>query len=102
MRTGPSARDEVQSTLELGEVVQGEHATVISSFTAVFPFIYTLTRGGPGYSTYTLDYYVYDKAFFGGAMGYASAVGVVLLVIVGGLAVAQIVLLRRGSGAAAR
>jgi ABC-type sugar transport system permease subunit len=75
---------------------------LISSFTAVFPFIYTLTRGGPGYSTYTLDYYVYDKAFFGGAMGYASAVGVVLLVIVGGLAVAQIVLLRRGSGAAAR
>jgi ABC-type sugar transport system permease subunit len=71
---------------------------LISSFTAVFPFIYTLTRGGPGYSTYTLDYYVYDKAFFGAGMGYASAVGVVLLVIVGGLAIAQIVLLRRGSG----
>jgi ABC-type sugar transport system permease subunit len=75
---------------------------LISSFTAVFPFIYTLTRGGPGYSTYTLDYYIYDKAFFGAGMGYASAVGIVLLVIVGGLAVAQILLLRRGSGATPR
>lgn len=69
---------------------------LISSFTAVFPFIYTLTRGGPGYSTYTLDYYVYDKAFQGGALGYASAIGVVLLVIVGGLAAIQVLLLRRG------
>jgi ABC-type sugar transport system permease subunit len=75
---------------------------LISSFTAVFPFIYTLTRGGPGYSTYTLDYYVYDKAFFGGGMGYASAVGVVLLLIVGGLAVVQILLLRRGERETAR
>jgi ABC-type sugar transport system permease subunit len=70
---------------------------LISSFTAIFPFIYTLTRGGPGYSTYTLDYYIYDKAFFGAGMGYASAVGIVLLLIVGGLAVGQILLLRRGA-----
>jgi ABC-type sugar transport system permease subunit len=69
---------------------------LISSFTAVFPFIYTLTRGGPGYSTYTLDYYVYDKAFFGGAHGYASAVGIVLLAIVGVLALLQVALIRRG------
>jgi ABC-type sugar transport system permease subunit len=69
---------------------------LISSFTAVFPFIYTLTRGGPGYSTYTLDYYVYDKAFQGSALGYASAVGVVLLVIVGGLAALTVLLFRRG------
>jgi ABC-type sugar transport system permease subunit len=69
---------------------------LISSFTAVFPFIYTLTRGGPGYSTYTLDYYIYDKAFQGSALGYASAIGVVLLVIVGGLAALQVGLFRRG------
>lgn len=73
---------------------------LISSFTAVFPFIYTLTRGGPGYSTYVLDYYIYDKAFFGQAVGYASAVGVVLLAIVGGLALFQVALLRRGTGTA--
>ena len=62
----------------------------------MFPFIYTLTRGGPGYSTYLLDYYVYDAAFFGGSFGYASAVGVVLLAIVGSISIAAIWLFRRG------
>ena len=71
---------------------------LISSFTTVFPFIYTLTRGGPGYSTYLLDYYVYDAAFFGGSFGYASAVGVVLLLIVGSISIASIWLFRRGEG----
>lgn len=69
---------------------------LISSFTAVFPFIYTLTRGGPGYSTYVLDYYVYDSAFFGQSLGYASAIGVILLAIVTVLASLQVVLMRRG------
>jgi ABC-type sugar transport system permease subunit len=70
---------------------------LISSFTTVFPFIYTLTRGGPGYSTYLLDYYVYDAAFFGGSFGYASAIGMVLLVIVGSISLLSIWLFRRGS-----
>ena len=69
---------------------------MISTFTTVFPFVYTLTRGGPGYSTYLLDYYVYDAAFFGGAFGYASAVGMVLLVIVSGVCGLVVLLLRRG------
>jgi ABC-type sugar transport system permease subunit len=55
---------------------------IISTFTTVFPFVFTLTRGGPGYSTYLLDYYVYDSAFFSGSFGYASAVGIVLFIIV--------------------
>ena len=69
---------------------------LISTFTTVFPFIYTLTRGGPGYSTYLLDYYVYDAAFFGGSFGYASAVGVLLLVIVSAISLTSIWLFRRG------
>lgn len=69
---------------------------LISSFTTVFPFVYTLTRGGPGYATYLLDYYVYDAAFFGGSFGYASAVGVVLLIIVSAISLASIWLFRRG------
>ena len=63
-------------------------------FTALFPFIYTLTRGGPGERTYVVEYYVYDKAFFDQAFGYASAVGVVLLAIGLVLAFGQIRLLR--------
>ena len=73
---------------------------LITTFTTVFPFIYTLTRGGPGYATYLLDYYVYDAAFFGGSFGYASAVGVVLLVIVGAISLLSIWLFRRGQESA--
>lgn len=69
---------------------------IISTFTTVFPFVYTLTRGGPGYSTYMLDYYTYDAAFFGGSFGYASAIGMVLLVIVSGVCGLAFLILRRG------
>lgn len=72
---------------------------IISTFTTVFPFVYTLTRGGPGYSTYLLDYYTYDAAFFGGTFGYASAVGMVLLVIVSGVSGLAFLILRRGRAA---
>ena len=72
---------------------------MISTFTTVFPFVYTLTRGGPGYSTYLLDYYVYDAAFFGGSFGYASAIGIVLLVIVSSVCGAAIWLMRQERGA---
>jgi ABC-type sugar transport system permease subunit len=68
---------------------------MISTFTTVFPFVYTLTRGGPGYSTYLLDYYVYDAAFFGGSFGYASAIGIVLLIIVSTVCGGAIWLFRR-------
>ena len=69
---------------------------MISTFTTVFPFVYTLTRGGPGYSTYLLDYYVYDAAFFGGSFGYASAIGMVLLFIVSAVCGLAFWMLRRG------
>jgi ABC-type sugar transport system permease subunit len=72
---------------------------MISTFTTVFPFVFTLTRGGPGYSTYLLDYYVYDVAFFGGSFGYASAVGMVLFIIVSGVCGLSFWLLRRGQHA---
>lgn len=66
---------------------------VIASFTAFFPLIYTLTHGGPGYSTYTVDFDLYQEAFTSGRLGYASAIGVVLLgiiVAVGGLTLAAL------------
>ena len=72
---------------------------MISTFTTVFPFVFTLTRGGPGYSTYLLDYHVYDSAFFGGSFGYASAIGMVLFIIVSGVCGLSFWLLRRGQRA---
>lgn len=44
----------------------------------VFDLIYVMTQGGPGFSTTVLVQYVYEMAFQEGQMGYASAVGVVL------------------------
>jgi len=56
--------------------------SLIASFAALFPYVYTLTRGGPGYATYVVEYDVYQQAFGESAFGYGSAVGVVLFVLV--------------------
>jgi len=69
---------------------------VISGFTHIFPLVYALTAGGPGNSTTVLDYYVYQQGFGAAKFGYASAVGVVLFVIVGVLLLAQLWVVRRG------
>jgi multiple sugar transport system permease protein len=53
---------------------------IIGSF-KVFGVIQVMTRGGPGYSTYTLVYYIYTSAFIYYRMGYASAVAVILFII---------------------
>jgi ABC-type sugar transport system permease subunit len=67
---------------------------LIASFTAFFPLIYTLTSGGPGFATYTVDFDLYMEAFTTGALGYASAIGVAMLAIIGVLAIVIIGLLR--------
>ena len=43
-------------------------------FTGIFPLIYSLSNGGPGYETTTLDYMVYVKGFNGTKLGQACAV----------------------------
>lgn len=67
---------------------------VILSFTAFFPLIYTLTRGGPGFATYTVDFDLYQEAFSSGQFGYASAIGVMLMVMIALVAGLTIGLLR--------
>lgn len=58
--------------------------SVISSISAmkVFVEIYVMTQGGPLNSSKTIVYYIYQRAFENLDMGYASAAGMVLLVIV--------------------
>ncbi len=41
-----------------------------------------LTNGGPGYATYVPGYYMYQQAFMHDNMGYASAVGSVMFVVI--------------------
>lgn len=58
--------------------------SVISSISAMKAFveIYVMTQGGPLNSSKTIVYYIYQRAFENLDLGYASAAGVVLLVIV--------------------
>ena len=58
--------------------------TTISSISAmkIFAEIYVMTKGGPLNSTKTIVYYIYEKAFENLDLGYASAMSVVLLVVV--------------------
>lgn len=48
----------------------------------LFSLVYVTTRGGPGGTTTPLDYTIYLKAFQEGDLGAASALAVILLVIV--------------------
>ena len=64
----------------------------------VFDVIYATTAGGPGDSTETISYLVYQQAtnFFN--LGYGSAIAVIMLLIVAGLALLLVALSTRGAG----
>lgn len=47
----------------------------------VFDQIYVMTNGGPGTATLTLVQYLYSSAFKDYKMGYASAVGTIIVVL---------------------
>lgn len=51
-----------------------------------FPLIWAMTEGGPGYSSSTLAIYAYRLVFANYDLGYASAIGVVWLVSLMGVA----------------
>jgi len=69
-----------------------KNALLVSSLLMVisnvndFAKIWAMTEGGPGYSTTTLVVYVYRLAFEDFNFGYASAIGVVWLVLLLGFA----------------
>lgn len=69
--------------------------SVIENVARAFSFIYAFTKGGPGYSTYTLEYAIYSVGFINGKMGYASAWAVILFLICAVIAVLQIRLMRQ-------
>lgn len=48
---------------------------------ASFDLVYLLTRGGPANTTLTLSLYVYKQAFHHKRLGYASALAVVLFLV---------------------
>ena len=69
--------------------------TVTGSF-QVFDTVAVTTRGGPVNVTRVLQFYIYQKGFAEGQFGYASAISVVLFLILAAMAALQLRLLRAG------
>jgi sn-glycerol 3-phosphate transport system permease protein len=69
-------------------------ANIIASLKA-FETIAIMTQGGPANSTNTLVHYIYQYGFQFFKIGYASAVGVVMLVIIGIFTIAYFIVLDR-------
>ncbi|MCV2395681.1 sugar ABC transporter permease [Actinotalea sp. M2MS4P-6] len=69
--------------------------TVTGSF-QVFDTVAVTTNGGPGNASRVLQLYIFDQAFGRSHFGYASALSVVLFVILIGVAFAQMRLMRAG------
>lgn len=67
----------------------------IEVFARMFSFIYTLTQGGPGYATFTLEYGIFAQGFQRFQAGYASAWSMVLFVFCAVLSIVQIRLMQR-------
>ncbi len=55
--------------------------TGVISSVKVFGYVNIMTKGGPGSSTYTLVYYIYTSAFKYYKFGYASAIAMILFLI---------------------
>ena len=63
------------------EIAIAATLTVVTALRA-FDLIYVTTRGGPGQTTLTPSYLIYDRAFLTGEVGYAAAIAAVLSGIV--------------------
>jgi ABC-type sugar transport system permease subunit len=70
---------------------------VIYTFTSLFGFIFVMTSGGPGYSTTTVDYLIFQKAFSSADMGQGAALAVLVFLLIGVLTILQVQLLRRSN-----
>lgn len=71
--TLPSIKNVVEFTIVLN---------IIHAFSQMFSYVLVMTNGGPGYESTVLEYFIYLKGFKAGDMGYASALSVILFVLV--------------------
>jgi ABC-type sugar transport system permease subunit len=69
----------------------------IEVFARMYGLIFTLTRGGPGFATYTLEYGIFNISFNALQKGYASAWAVALFCFCAAIALVQIRLIKKGT-----
>ena len=67
--------------------------TIISAFSALFSLIFVMTGGGPGYSTTTVEFLVYQTGFAQSQFGTAALYGLILFIIMCVVGVFQLRLL---------
>ncbi|MBX3099361.1 MAG: sugar ABC transporter permease [Salinibacterium sp.] len=66
----------------------------ITTLTGFFPWIYALTRGGPGVSSVTLDYAIYQTLVGGTQLGRGAAIAVIALILMAFVILIQVVMRR--------
>jgi ABC-type sugar transport system permease subunit len=66
----------IRRVIEFFMVVQA--ITVLS---AIFTYVFVLTKGGPAEASSVMEYYIFENGFENGAIGIASAAVVILLLI---------------------
>ncbi len=69
----------------------------ITMLSWIFGYVYTMTRGGPGFATYVMEYLIWVQGFVNQNRGIASAAAVLLLAGALVLIAIQVVLRRRVS-----
>ncbi len=67
---------QLKSVIEFYAVI-----SVITMLTAVFAYVYVVTRGGPGTATQIMELYIFNYAFRSSLPGVAAAVAVLLFII---------------------
>lgn len=69
----------------------------IQSFKA-YELIITMTKGGPGYATKFVVQQVYEVAFLEDRLGYASAMSIMLMLVIGLFTIIQFKITKNGDG----
>lgn len=54
---------------------------IVGIFVFAFPLVHVMTQGGPSHQTEVMATWLYDQAFLQAKFGYASAIGVAVLVV---------------------
>jgi len=70
--------------------------TSLISYFQSFVQIFVMTEGGPGTATYVISYMIYNEAFENYRFGYASALSVILFIIILLITAIQLKVLSRG------
>ncbi|WP_317229281.1 sugar ABC transporter permease [Clavibacter sp. MX14-G9D] len=97
---GASARQRFQSiTLPLlAPAITVSTLLLMTGGLKVYDLPFTLTKGGPGFSTYTITQSIIQSGVAQAQFGKASALAVVFLLVVGAIVAVQLLLSRRVEG----